>query len=134
MPVEAHIVGIVEDDDRVLESLGDLIASAGHGVRLFSSAEQFLEGPGVGEVDCIISDVSMPGLSGLDLLARVTKARPQLPVILISARQDEHQSQIALRDGARYFFEKPFDTQLLLRAVDTVLNSAASAQSDVSGG
>ena len=122
--VRKHIA-VVDDDERVLESMEDLLASVGYTVQLYSSAEEFLGGSGLQEIDCLVSDVGMPGMTGFDLLARVMQLRPSLPVILITARHDDRLSQTALRSGARYFFEKPFDTRAFLRATEAALNPQA---------
>jgi FixJ family two-component response regulator len=117
-------IGVVDDDERVLESMEALLASVGYGVHLYASAEAFLDGPHLNDMDCLISDVGMPGMTGFDLLAQVMRLRPDLPVILITARHEDRLSQTAIRGGARYFFEKPFDTRELLRATAAVLGAS----------
>src|SRR3569833_1372425 len=80
------VVAIVDDDSRDLESLGELLESAGYAVRLFDSAEAFLQAGALAQIDALISDIRMPGVDGVELQRRVAIERPQLPVILITAR------------------------------------------------
>ena len=112
------IVAIVDDDQRLLESLGDLLESAGHAVRTFGSAQALLDSKDVGEIACLITDIGMPGIDGFELQRRMRKQRPDLPVILITGRHE-----IAERPQARHsrFFRKPFDGQALLAAVGDAL-------------
>src|SRR5262245_8937588 len=102
-------VAIVDDDRRVLDSLAMLMASAGYTSQSFTSAEGFLQSPALARVACVIADVRMPGLDGLELQRRIRLIRPELPVILISAHSDNAVRNRALRDGATAFFDKPFD-------------------------
>jgi len=108
------VVAIVDDDSRVLESLGELLESAGYAVRLFDSAEAFLQAGALAEIDVLISDIRMPGVDGVELQQRVAIRRPQLPVILITAHSDI--------EGV---FHKPVDAEKLLRAI-----AAASSPAD----
>jgi len=73
------VIAVVDDDTRVLESLEDLLESAGHRVHLFKSAQALLENPAFGEIDCLISDIGMPAIDGFDLERLARAARPELP-------------------------------------------------------
>lgn len=108
------LVAIVDDDQRLLESLEELLESAGHAVRAFSSAETLLNSNALAEIDCLITDIGMPGMDGFELQRVVSERFPDLPVILITARDE-----IAARPQARQdrFFRKPFDGRALLAAV-----------------
>jgi FixJ family two-component response regulator len=116
------VVAVVDDDPRVLESLENLLESAGYGVRLFSSAPSLLEDCGLAGIDCLITDIGMPVMDGLELQRLVHGARPALPIILVTGR-DGSDETLANVDGVHGFFRKPFDGQQLLasvsRAVDT---------------
>jgi FixJ family two-component response regulator len=118
------VVAVVDDDYRVLESLEDLLESAGYGVRLFASAEQFLD-TAVAEVDCVISDIGMPGKDGFALQQIIRNFRPTLPVILITGRYEFATAQHEAARGGRPLFEKPFDTRRLLAAICSELRASS---------
>jgi FixJ family two-component response regulator len=117
------IIAAVDDDQRVLESLGTLLESADHITRLFGSAKALLDSGCLAEIDCLISDIDMPQMDGVELLRVVQAARPELPVILITG----HPSMLGglpPTDLGRYrLFKKPFDGQQLLAAVSDALRS-----------
>jgi FixJ family two-component response regulator len=117
------VVG-VDDDFRVRESLKRLIDSAGYTPLVFSSAEEFLRSGVLAETTCLITDVRMPGMDGLELHRRVRRERPELAVILISAHVDEETRQRALDQGAAGFLYKPFDAAELLGTIDLALSEA----------
>jgi DNA-binding response OmpR family regulator len=125
MTLSPILVGVVEDDSRVLESLEELLASGGYRVLLFSSAESFIEANGFQKVDCLISDVGLPGMSGCDLLQIARADHPNLPVILITARDEEPASRLlAGWSGARRIFRKPFDGAMLVATVQDLVRPA----------
>ena len=114
------VIAIVDDDPSVLESLENLLESCGYGVRGFSSAAAFLEADVLTAIDCLVSDISMPLMDGIALQERVAKDRPELPVILITARHDLSHSGAAAANN-RGFFQKPVDPFALLEAVAAAL-------------
>jgi CheY-like chemotaxis protein len=114
------LIGVVDDDPRVLESFEELLASGGHRALLFPSAEAFIASQGFQQVDCLISDIGMPGMSGLELLRMARVEHPNLPVILITARDEQYQ-RASIEGGARRLFRKPFDAKELLATLDQVL-------------
>lgn len=116
-------MAVVDDDDRVLESLQDLLESAGYGVRLFASARQFLDSA-ITEVDCVISDIGMPDADGFALQEIIRNSRPTLPVILITGRHEFATAQHEAARGGRPLFEKPFDARELLAAIDHELQGS----------
>lgn len=115
-----YIIAIVDDDQRVLESLGNLLESAGYSVCLFESAEAFLEADAVNEIDVLISDIRMRVLDGIDLQQRVGVKRPQLPVILITAHSDVDAAGVA-QPNNRGVFRKPVDAAALIKAIESAL-------------
>jgi FixJ family two-component response regulator len=115
------IVG-VDDDFRVRESIDSLVESAGYAPILYSSAEAFLNSGTLARTTCLITDVRMPGMSGIELQRRVRMQRPDLPVIFISAHYDDDTLKRALDDGAVCFLYKPFDAAELLSAIQKVLS------------
>jgi FixJ family two-component response regulator len=111
------IVAVVDDDPRIRESLESLIESAGFKARLFPLAEDFLSGEFLAEIDCLITDVRMPKMDGLELQRLVRLKRPELPVIFITAHHEDRIEQCAFAQGAAFFVRKPFDAGELLRAI-----------------
>src|SRR5580700_64469 len=118
------VVAVVDDDYRVLESLDDLLVSAGYGVRLFASARQFLD-TAIAEVDCVISDIDMPGVDGFALQRIIRGTRPTLPVILITGRHEFVTEGYEAARGGRLLFEKPFDARELLAAIGSELQTSS---------
>jgi FixJ family two-component response regulator len=116
------LIAVVDDESRVLESLSGLLASFGYDVMPYLSAEAFLGSGEIHKVDCLISDIAMPGMNGIDLLASALRLRPTLPVIIISGCPEKYWSTLALKGGARYFFEKPLDIPEFIAAIQDVLN------------
>ena len=114
------VVAVVDDDPRILESLESLLESAGHAVRLFTSATALLEDCDFAEIDCLISDIGMPFINGLELQRLAHAARPELPVILITGR-DVSEQAMAATHGNQGFLRKPFNGQELLAAVGKAL-------------
>jgi FixJ family two-component response regulator len=125
MPVERRsVIAVVDDDQRMLESLKNLLESAGFSVRLYLSAQLFLEESPLSEIDCLITDVGMPDIDGFELERRAEEARPDLPVILITGNHAVAAKQRAIRHGTENFFRKPFSGQELLAAVIQRLSSS----------
>ncbi|HLN00353.1 MAG TPA: response regulator [Bryobacteraceae bacterium] len=119
---EKQIVVGVDDDFRVRESIESLVESAGYMPRVFSSAEEFLGSGALGEATCVITDVRMPGIDGVELQRRIRLQRPNMPVIFISAHFEDEIRRRALEGGAADFMYKPFDAADLLRVIDRALN------------
>jgi FixJ family two-component response regulator len=122
--VPIHIVVAVDDDFRVRESLESLIESAGYEPEVFPSAEEFLQSGTLPMATCVITDVRMPGIDGIELQRRIKLERPDLPVIFISAHNHAEIRQKALDDGAFDFLFKPFDAADLLEAIQAALAKA----------
>jgi FixJ family two-component response regulator len=111
------IVVVVDDDPRIRESLESLIESAGMKTRVFSLAQDFLHGDLLAEASCLVTDVRMPGMDGLELQRRVRLERPELPVIFITAHYEDKIERCAIAQGATFFVRKPLDADELLRAI-----------------
>ena len=118
------IVAVVDDDYRILESLEELLESAGHSVRLYASARDLLEGDGISEIDCLISDIGMPVMDGFALQQLVRGECPTLPVILITARHEFTARKNNINRGGRLLFEKPFNGPELLAAVSAEISAS----------
>ena len=119
-----RLVAAVDDDRRVRESIQSVLESAGYEAILFGSAEEFLESGVLLRATCVIADIRLPGLHGLELQRRIRQQRTQTPVIFITAHDDDDVRQQAFRDGAVDFMVKPFDAAKLLENVDRVVNGA----------
>ena len=115
------VVAAVDDDFRVRESIESLLASAGFTPWIFASAEEFLESGTLASAACLITDVRMPGVDGLELQRRVGLDRPGLPVIFVSAHYDDETRGRAMGQGAAAFLYKPFDAAELLGAIERAL-------------
>jgi FixJ family two-component response regulator len=120
-------VFVVDDDISVRESLELLIRFAGWEPLTFSSAQEFLERPPVRVPSCLVLDVSMPGLSGLDLQQRMRVDRVDLPIIFITGHGDIPMSVRAMKAGAVEFLTKPFSDEVLLSAIQSALERCQAA-------
>jgi FixJ family two-component response regulator len=118
-----QMVAVVEDDESYRIALQRLLKSADLPVRSFASAEDFLESGQQHETACLIADIRMPGMSGLDLQAKLNAERCRIPTIFITAHGDEKMRLQAMRGGAVKFFAKPFDGETLLDSVRSALES-----------
>jgi FixJ family two-component response regulator len=118
------LVSIVDDDESVRESLRGLIRSIGLRVETFASAEAFANAKQLGNTDCLILDVRMPGKSGLELQRELAANGRDIPIIFITAHgSDEDVRARALRDGAVAYLSKPFSEDALLEAVSAALSA-----------
>jgi FixJ family two-component response regulator len=115
------LVSIVDDDESVRESLPDLLRELGFAAQAFSSAEEFLASESVGQTQCLILDIVMPGMSGPDLQRELTLRRKQIPIVFISAHADETVRAQLLAQGAVACLFKPFSETALLEAVNAAL-------------
>jgi two-component system, LuxR family, response regulator FixJ len=121
MPAEKSIVHVIDDDQAVREVLAFQLGSAGIDVRTYESAAGFLKVAPTVQAGCIITDVRMPELSGIDLLRRLRELKVAAPVIVITAHGDIPLAVEAMRMGAINFLERPFDDDVLLASVRSAL-------------
>jgi FixJ family two-component response regulator len=116
------VVAVVDDDQRILDALQTLLESAGYAVRLFTSATALLETGNFQEIDCVISDIDMPAIDGLELSRRLETARPQLPIILITGHPELLNRSPSIAGASRHkLFTKPYDPDELLAAIGKVV-------------
>ena len=115
------LVHVIDDDEALRGALGRLLTVSGFGARTYASAGDFLDRLGSLDRGCVITDVRMPGMSGLELLRRLSARAGAFPVIVLSGRASVAVAVDALKEGAFDFIEKPFETETLLAAVRTAM-------------
>jgi len=118
------LITVVDDDESVRESLPDLLAQHGFSVKAFSSAEEFLASADMDRTKCLILDVAMPGMSGPDLQQELARRRQAIPIVFITAHQDDTVRPRLLAQGAVECLFKPFSETALLAALDTAVRAA----------
>ena len=121
MPSETATVHIVDDDDALRESLAFLLGTARINVATHASASAFMEAIPGAKLSCVITDVRMPGMSGIDLLKRLREMKIEVPVIVITGHGDVPLAVEAMKVGAIDFLEKPFDDEVLLASVKAAI-------------
>ena len=117
------MIAIVDDDDSIRSALQGLLQSAELPAQSFASAEEFLQSGQRDQIACLIADIRMPGMSGLELQAKLNSERCRIPIIFITAHGDEKMRMQALRAGAVEFMAKPFDDEALLESVRAALEN-----------
>jgi FixJ family two-component response regulator len=117
------MIAIVDDDDSIRSALQGLLESAELPAQSFASAEEFLKSGQRQQIACLITDIRMPGMSGLELQAKLNSERCKIPIIFITAHGDEKLRMQALRAGAVEFMAKPFDDEALLESVRVALEN-----------
>ena len=117
------MIAIVDDDDSVRTAVQGLLKAVGLPAQTFASAEGFLESGRQDETACLIADIRMPGMSGLELQAKLNAERRRIPIIFITAHGDAKMRMQALRAGAVEFLAKPFDDKALLDSVRAALQN-----------
>lgn len=127
------IVFIVDDDEAVRKSLGRLILSAGLEVETFESAQQFLASPRADVLSCLVLDVKLPGLSGLDLQKQMAEIAIEIPIVFITGHGDIPTSVRAMKAGAVEFLTKPFRDQDLLDAIQQAIHSDRNRRQQQAG-
>jgi FixJ family two-component response regulator len=123
MRKKGNMVAIVDDDDLMRSALQGLLKSVGLPAQAFASAEEFLKSGQQHQVGCLVTDIRMPGMSGLELQAKLNADQCRIPTIFITAHGDEKMRMQALRAGAVEFLAKPFDDESLLESVRAALVS-----------
>ena len=117
---------VIDDDASVRNAMQNLMKSLGHHVALYASANEFLRSADLTKAQCLILDIQMPGLSGIDLQNIVSALRAPIPIIFVTAHSDEDVRLRALSLGAVGFLEKPFDDEALIELIDKALHQAFS--------
>jgi FixJ family two-component response regulator len=123
-PPPGAIVAVVDDDPSIQKSLEYLLESANHAMLVFGSASAMLESGCLARIDCVISDIDMPGMDGFGLSQEVRAARPELPIILITGHP-EMLDRLPPKDAGQHLvFKKPFDGQDLLTAIENAVRNS----------
>src|ERR1700724_3261285 len=120
---KTKLVAIVDDDDSMRSALQGLLKAVGLPAQAFASAEEFLKSGQQDQAGCLIADIRMPGMSGLELQAKLNAEHCRIPTIFITAHGDEKMRMQALRAGAVEFMAKPFNDEVLLESVRAALES-----------
>lgn len=116
-------VAIVDDDESMRNALRGLMSAAGLPVEVFPSAEEFLDSGQSAKTACLIADIRLPGMSGLELQSRLNTQNRRIPIIFMTAHGDEKMRMQALRSGAVEFLTKPVDDEVLLESIHVAMNS-----------
>ena len=118
------VISIVDDDESVRTALKSLIDSVGFRAEVFGSGEEFLKSPYLSQTDCLIADVRVPGMTGLELQERLNASGASVPIVFISAHDDKDARARGLRAGAIDFLQKPFSEESLLGAISAGLDKS----------
>lgn len=118
---ERALIAVLDDDESVRESLPDLIQEFGFAVHAFSSAEEFFGSDSVGRTRCLVLDIAMPGMNGLDVQRALKDRGLKIPIIFITAQKDDAVRRRALEQGAVAFLFKPFSDTALLGALNSAV-------------
>jgi FixJ family two-component response regulator len=120
---KARVVAIVDDDESIRNALNGLMKEVGFPTQAFASAEEFLQSGQQQHTACLIADIRMPGMSGLELQAKLNAENCRIPIIFITGHGDEKMRLQALRAGAVEFLPKPFDDEILLDSVRAAMEN-----------
>src|SRR5262245_49338657 len=123
-----HVISIIDDDRSFRGAIGSLIRSLGHAVAAFDSAEDFLQSDRVNETECLICDVRMPRMSGLQLQSNLIAKGYRLPIIFVTANPTESARKDALAAGAVGFLSKPFSEDTLIALLDEALHGRSATK------
>ena len=129
MKSDSGKISIVDDDESIRRATSGLLRSVGYQVEAFASAELFLEADALRETDCLVLDVRMPGIDGLELQRRLNAAKSHVPVIFVTAHDDKSHRTAATDAGAVNFFHKPFEANAFVAAIQAALQSRRSFES-----
>ena len=120
---ETALISIVDDDESMREAIQSLLRSVGFRAKTFASGEQFLQSDQIENTACLILDVRMPGMSGLELQRRLMATQCRIPIVFVTAHGEEEARARALQEGAVDFLLKPFSEEALLNAIQAALHA-----------
>jgi len=116
-------IAVIDDDDSFRVALAESLSTFGFEVRGYASAEEFISGDGHKSCNLAVTDVHMPGMSGLDLARRLSASGPKVPIILITARSEAGLKAAAAAAGAACFLKKPFEIDVLIQCIEKALGA-----------
>lgn len=122
------LISIIDDDERFREAVTSLVKSRGFAVKAFASAIDFWESPVLGSTSCLITDINMPGMTGIELHSRLVQAGYAIPTILLTAYPDESIRTHMLEAGCLGYLSKPFDDEVLIEYIGSALRARGSDQ------
>lgn len=123
-----HVISIIDDDESVREATKSLVRSLGYKAAVFASAEEYLQSNWLDDSSCLITDLHMPGMSGVDLQDRLIADGRQIPMIFVTAYYEEKVRDRVLDAGAYGFLRKPFNDESLIECLDKALTASSSKQ------
>ena len=118
---DVPIISIIDDDDSMRCAMKSLVTSLGLRVHTFRSAEEFLQSPRLADTSCLITDLQMPGLSGVELQSLLLAQARHMPIILVTAFPEERMRNRAIEAGALGFLNKPFESQTLIKLIEQAI-------------
>jgi FixJ family two-component response regulator len=121
------LISIIDDDDSVRSSLGSLVRSLGFGACTFTSAEEFLNSPCQDDSSCLITDLQMPGMSGIELQQLLSAQGRRIPIIFVTAFPEDRIQRRAMEWGALGFLSKPFECQTLIELIDKAIETSRTS-------
>jgi FixJ family two-component response regulator len=116
------VIAIVDDDEPLREALGSVLKAAGFPIDTFASAEDFLDSPQLGSTICLILDVRLPGMSGIELQRRLLDANSSVPIIFVTAHADASVRDLVMKAGAAGFLNKPVRRDALLKEINAAID------------
>src|ERR1700730_14067034 len=129
MKSDSGKISIVDDDESIRRATRALLRSVGYEVETFASAELFLESDALRQTECLVLDVRMPGIDGLELQSRLNEAKSHVPIIFVTAHDDRSHRRTAMDAGAADFFRKPFEANAFVAAIQAALRGRRSFES-----
>jgi FixJ family two-component response regulator len=127
---KSWLIAVVDDEPSVRKALRRLLSASGHEVKTFASGQEFLEGFAAWRPDCLVLDLHMPGLSGLEVQKELARIGDSLPIVIITAFDDPESRAQCLAAGATAYLLKPFDDQALLDAIANAIESSSTLDGD----
>jgi FixJ family two-component response regulator len=125
VPRKNSLIAVIDDDQSMARMLSRVIRAEGLGVEWFRSAEEFLNSGSLCDFDCLVLDMNLPGMSGIDLQRRLNDSGVEIPIVFISGQAEEATRQYALAAGAAGFFSKPFSIDSLLANIRSLVPANA---------
>jgi FixJ family two-component response regulator len=124
------VIAIVDDDEPLREALGSVLKAAGFPTNTYASAEEFVDSPSRNNIACLVLDVRLPGMSGIELQKQLEDAGSRVPIIFVTAHGDASVRELVMKAGAAGFLNKPVRSEALLKAIQSALQKAEADSKD----